>query len=177
VTNGRIVGNSNVALTAACVDGYHNLGTFNNANGEQPIQLCNPNSSKCATDFADTPNPGGEYKAWLTPVANYTLAGGSCSSQSNVTFGFCDSDSKTDNFKIRNQSAAYVTVCKFNDQDGDGIQDTTNNIFDPFIAGWPVTATGVDDAQGNSGSVTADTDQNGCVSFAVTHFPASVTWK
>src|SRR5207249_2925624 len=109
VSGGRITGVPST-VPATCTTGLHNLGTPDVSNGQTPVQLCNPDATKCLTDFADTPNPGGEYKAWLTPVANYTLAGGSCSSQSNVTFGFCDSDSKTDNFKIRNQSAAYVTV-------------------------------------------------------------------
>jgi hypothetical protein len=138
----------------------HAAGANNPANGSTTVQL---------SPYNDTPNPGGEYKVWIIPVNNYDPV--NCAGN----FGFCHASSKTDNFKIKAANAAYVTVCKFNDQDGDGIQDTTNNIFDPFIAGWPVTATGVDDGQGNSGSVTADTDQNGCVSFAVTHFPASVT--
>jgi hypothetical protein len=41
--------------------------------------------------FSATPNPGGEYKAWLTPVDMYSAADG--------TFGFVHRWSKTDNFK------------------------------------------------------------------------------
>ncbi len=41
--------------------------------------------------FAKTPNPGGEYKAWLTPVEQYNTAIG--------THGFVHRWSKTDNFK------------------------------------------------------------------------------
>jgi hypothetical protein len=40
-----------------------------------------------------TPNPGGEYKVWLTPVGSYLFSGGS--------FGFFSSQSKTDNFKVQ----------------------------------------------------------------------------
>ena len=42
---------------------------------------------------------------WLTPVANYSPnpATPQCSSISNLTFGFCNADSKTDNFKVRGQ--------------------------------------------------------------------------
>jgi len=162
VSGGRITGVPTTAPLAACVDGYHNLGTFNTANGEQPVQLCNPNASKCPTDFADTPNPGGVYKVWLTPVANYN----NCSSASNVTFGFCDSDSKTDTFKIKKPNAAYVTVCKFNDLNGNGVQDSG----EPLIPFWPITATGVDTMSGPIGTVQAQTDATGCVSFSVSDF-------
>jgi cysteine-rich repeat protein len=43
--------------------------------------------------YADTPNPGGEYKVWVTPVAAYTGSG--------PFHGFVHSSSKTDNFKVR----------------------------------------------------------------------------
>jgi hypothetical protein len=39
-----------------------------------------------------TPNPGDEYKVWLTPVSRHNCCGGS--------FGFSPAYSKTDNFKI-----------------------------------------------------------------------------
>ncbi len=41
--------------------------------------------------FDETPNPGNEYKAWLTPVSAYTPGEG--------THGFLPRWSKTDNFK------------------------------------------------------------------------------
>jgi len=43
--------------------------------------------------YADTPNPGGEYKAWVTPVGAYDLGFG--------FYGFIESTSKTDNYKVR----------------------------------------------------------------------------
>jgi hypothetical protein len=49
--------------------------------------------------FNDTPNPGGEYKVWMTPVANFN--------------GFLPSKSKTDNFKAPGDI----------DSDGDGLSD------------------------------------------------------
>jgi hypothetical protein len=42
--------------------------------------------------FGPTPNPGGEYKVWMTPVGSYKPGYGS--------FGFVPSSSKTDNFKV-----------------------------------------------------------------------------
>jgi hypothetical protein len=59
-----------------------------------------PNSGKCVatisdnitvqlSPFDDTPNPGGEYKVWMTLVSDYNDFG-----------GFVPSKSKTDNFKV-----------------------------------------------------------------------------
>jgi hypothetical protein len=55
--------------------------------------------------FNDTPNPGGEYKVWMTPVANFK--------------GFLPSRSKTDNFKAPGDIVL--------DSDGDGLPDSTEN--------------------------------------------------
>ena len=59
-----------------------------------------------------TPNPGGEYKVWMTKVSDYdtTMTKGS--------FGFIPSKSKTDNFKV---VAPVDTVI---DSDHDGIPDS-----------------------------------------------------
>jgi hypothetical protein len=60
--------------------------------------------------FKITPNPGGEYKVWMTNVEDYdgaTLSG---------SFGFIPSKSKTDNFKV-------VPPVEL-DSDGDGIPDS-----------------------------------------------------
>lgn len=50
--------------------------------------------------FNDTPNNGGEYKAWATPVGNYLcpLTAVDCASG---THGFDPRFSKTDNFKVK----------------------------------------------------------------------------
>lgn len=45
--------------------------------------------------FINTPNSGGEYKVYLTPLGDYD---GSC--PSGKTFGFDERKSKTDNFKV-----------------------------------------------------------------------------
>src|SRR5205823_3132018 len=152
VTGGRITGVPGTPPpVATCVDGYHNPGTFDTANGEQPIQLCNPNASKCGTDFADTPNPGGEYKAWLTLVSSYSPD--TCTTGRD-SFGFCDSASKTDNFKIKNPKLANITVCKFQactTTDDDGTCGGTAT--DPLLSGWTIDATGAD----QSSQVTAGT--------------------
>jgi cysteine-rich repeat protein len=43
--------------------------------------------------YNDTPNPGGEYKVWITPVGEYD-------DSSSQFYGFSPSASKTDNFKV-----------------------------------------------------------------------------
>ena len=175
VSNGRISGFPATAAPATCPSGFHPLGTYDPANGQTPVQMC-PLTSSPRTDnlnagsFFDahnwcdsTPNPGGEYKAWMTPISSYNNC---AKSNSNIRYGFCDSDSKTDNFKVRKSSGAYVNVCKFNDVNGNGIQDTN----EPFIPGWPLTATGVDTLSGPLGTVNAQTGSDGCISFSVSDF-------
>jgi len=80
------------------------------------IQLCGgglADPTAPTACFLDTPNPGGEYKAWVTNVADF-LAGCAALGQNNGlnvvdcgakrqgnAHGFVPSDSKTDNFKVR----------------------------------------------------------------------------
>jgi hypothetical protein len=156
VQDGRIVGVPST-VPATCSTGLHAPGVADPSNGNTPVQLI---------PYNDTPNPGGEYKAWLTPVDQY---GAACPTNSQQSFGFCGTSSKTDNFKIK---IASIVACKFNDLDASGVQDPG----EPFISGWPITATGVD-AGGNTGqTVTVQTGPDGCVSFNVSGpFPATVT--
>jgi hypothetical protein len=171
ISGGRITGVPVTPPPAACIDGYHNLGTFNSSDGEQPVQLCNPNAAQCPTDFADTPNPGGEYKAWLTPEAQYVGPTGTCPTGNN-RFGFCDSQSKTDNFKVKKPNVAYVIVCKFSDLNDNGLLESG----EPFIPGWPITATGVDSISGTPDTtVTAQTGIDGCESFSVSDIAAGTS--
>lgn len=146
--------------TPAC---YHAIGTVNEASGVLPVQM-----GSAVTDpqwFLDTPNNGGEYKAWITPVAAYigvadhdqAVAGTNQSTSCRAgepCHGFEDSHSKTDNFKIRESNPRYadLTVCKFNDLDGNGSQD----VDEPFLAGWTINATD---------QHAAVTSEDGCVTF------------
>ncbi len=138
VTGGKIYGVPSHAPDAACTTGYHANGALNPANGSIPVQL---------VPYADTPNSGGEYKVWLSTSAN-----------------FDNSTNKTDNFKVQNPSAAYISVCKFSDVDANGAQDAG----EPFLAHWIITATGVD---GDSGTgVQQETNDFGCTTFGYSHF-------
>lgn len=148
VADGRIT----AAEPSECA---HAMGSHDDANGTTPVQLM---------PFNDTPNPGGEYKAWMTPVEAYGVA---CQNNQG-SFGFCDSESKTDNFKVTASAvgAAQITVCKFNDFNANGVRDGG----EPTIAHWPITAKGVD-----GGTVEAQTGDDGCTAFTFSGFTATNT--
>jgi hypothetical protein len=68
--------------------------------GSTTVQLCTPpDPGSC---FDDTPNNGGVYKAWMTPLAQYgcSLTVVDCGNGNGYKHGFKPSDSKTDNFKV-----------------------------------------------------------------------------
>jgi len=88
---------TNGAISGAGGAGNHPSGTANAANGSTPVLLC---------PMADTPNAGGVYKVWLTPVGCYTDGSG--------TFGFTDSNSKTDNFRVQSANPPPPSGCQIN---------------------------------------------------------------
>jgi hypothetical protein len=94
VSGGVIVDNS-------CSVNPHNTNPSVDAGGGIVVELC---------PYDDTPNNGGVYKAWITPVGDGTVAGGGFvgdpaqvdNSCGNGCFhGFLPARSKTDNFKVR----------------------------------------------------------------------------
>jgi hypothetical protein len=106
--------------------------------------------------FADTPNPGGVYKAWVTPIESYLARSGDLDEnpegnpvkgqaakgcpdvcfENDPGFGPPRSEQKTDNFKVK-EVPPRLQVFKFNDLDGDGVFDSG----EPMITGWPITIT------------------------------------
>lgn len=90
-----------------CLTGTHLLGTF--GNGGIPVQLM---------PYADTPNNGGEYKAWATPAVNYLCPLSAIDCGSGV-HGFQHDFSKTDNFKVR-VSAVREIDTRFHDTNNNG---------------------------------------------------------
>lgn len=85
----------------------HNQGTF--GNGGIPVQLL---------PYNDTPNNGGEYKAWATPVGNYTCPLTAVDCNSN-THGFQHDFSKTDNFKVKSKTVREIDT-RFHDTNNNG---------------------------------------------------------
>src|SRR2546423_524282 len=70
-------------------------------------------TSSCPTAFLDTPNNGGLYKAWVTPVADFVGDPTVVDNPSKGSFhGFVPSFSKTDKFKVNAKSATFCLTIK-----------------------------------------------------------------
>ncbi|WP_374089474.1 hypothetical protein [Methylomicrobium lacus] len=111
----KVVGGvfAGVVATGGCVQ--HATGST--PGGSVPVQLF---------PYDDTPNNGGEYKAWLTPIDNYGCADLSIVDCDQNTHGFVPSDSKTDNFKV-GPRAPHEIDTRFYDENGaimDGLRIT-----------------------------------------------------
>lgn len=101
-------------IISNCATGTHVLGSDVDHPPARTVQLCPYNL---------TPNPGGVYKAWMTPVGNGTLSGGGfVGNTANVDnpcgngcfHGFIPARSKTDNFKVKKDTP---TSCIFTHKD------------------------------------------------------------
>ena len=130
---------------AAGVSGRHDTNTDvdHGAQGAIVVQMM---------PFLDTPNPGGVYKAWMTPLKEYVAKGGSLDQQTRATSvqgktvgyardaGFAPplSKVKTDNFKVR-ESPPFISVDKLVDANKDGLPAGDASFANP--PGWPVTVT------------------------------------
>ena len=90
-----------------------------------------PNSISVALlPYDDTPNPGREYKAWMTPTQDYTPGAG--------YFGFVPRKSKTDNYKIKKKGKVKLSVKCLRDIEtcnDDGRCDATVEYPQPTIIG------------------------------------------
>jgi hypothetical protein len=89
--------------------------------------------------YKATPNKGGVYKVWATPVDMFV---GDPELVDNDAYfhGFVPAWSKTDNYKVRRGKPfvpPVIKVKKFDDSDADGIWDTE----EVEIAGWAVDVT------------------------------------
>jgi hypothetical protein len=102
--------------------------------------------------YDDTPNPGGVYKVWITPVADYAgdpdfvptarkdAVNGENWQPANC-HGFIPCKSKTDNYKVKvkgkQPDTPEIKIFKFEDLNGNGLWE--NN--EPAMEGWGVTIT------------------------------------
>lgn len=119
VVGGKMAGAAQASVDAGCA---HANGDFNAANGTMPVQLI---------PYNNTPNAGGEYKAWLIKKAAATVG------EDGITLSFGGGDAKTDNFKIRNDSQTPPVAIfgeKFYDANTNGVHDPN----EPVIPGWRI---------------------------------------
>jgi len=102
--------------------------------------------------YDDTPNPGGVYKVWVTPVDDYDCDDGYIASAADRKtpvnnegcsrfHGFIPAASKTDNYKVQQRGKPFdapeLTILKFHDKDNSG----TLNTGDEEVKGWMVDVT------------------------------------
>jgi hypothetical protein len=119
------IGERKVRVTGGVFTAY--LGTTHDVGSGR----CPGAISVALFPYADTPNPGGEYKVWLTRVEDYDPTQG--------VFGFLPAKSKTDNFKVRmagGEEPANVAIYGYKWYD-----TNTNGVWDegePAIPGWRI---------------------------------------
>ena len=100
--------------------------------------------------YDDTPNPGGVYKAWITPVDDYACddTAPPLEKQDSVNnegcsqfHGFVPAASKTDNYKVKKHGKQFdppeITIKKYHDKNNSGTLDEG----DEEITGWAVDVT------------------------------------
>ena len=87
--------------------------------------------------FNDTPNNGGVYKVWVTPVGDFVGDPGSVdfTCGHGCFHGFIPAASKVDNFKVGGQPQACLGVFKFIDANGNGLREP--NLGEFRIGPWP----------------------------------------
>lgn len=121
-----VIGNGGYMTNAACTSpGTHQLNPkAGGAAQESVVQLI---------PFDDTPNNGGVYKAWMTPIGAYVGnidAIGDQSCGNGCFHGFIPASSKTDNFKVRDVTTYCITAWKL-------IEDKKKGETLP-ASGWPI---------------------------------------
>lgn len=101
--------------------------------------------------YDDTPNPGGVYKVWITPVADYAplvnFDPGLNNKKDPVNnesweggnaHGFIPAKSKTDNYKVKKKGKPFnppvIDVLKFHDSNANGVHDEGEE----WVTGWRV---------------------------------------
>lgn len=131
--------------------------------------------------FNNTPNNGGEYKAWATPVANY-LAGCAglgvpnglsvvdCGITGGNFHGFIPSHSKTDNFKVKNNVGNREIDTHFFDSTGNETVGICETWIDTLGVSNP-RCSEVDLSIGNLGWAHVEAVEDGVHQFVISNQP------
>ena len=106
--------------------------------------------------YNDTPNNGGVYKVWAVKVGDFLkgctalgvtngLGVVDCGKAPGNVHGFLPSDSKTDNFKVKQSAVREIDTRFFNDLNGNGTKDSGENWIDGLQITWmdPLLASNV----------------------------------
>ncbi len=141
-----------VTVTGGVVTAY--VGGCGHATGI-PASLCSgPGLLKITvglSPYDDTPNMGGVYKLWMTPVGD--VAAG-CDPTGLGAGCFVDASSKTDNFRVKNETPpeleSELDIFKFCDANANGVLDPNELLLG--LNGWSVGATGLSSCSGTTGS-------------------------
>lgn len=90
--------------------------------------------------YADTPNPGGEYKVWVTLEGDFTcsLDVQDCGVNGPNKHGFLPRHSKTDNYKV-NGDILEIDTRFFPDNNGNGVKDWDEDFIDGLGITWTDT--------------------------------------
>jgi hypothetical protein len=129
-----------------------NLGnTLTHVNGVSPCGGISIRLAVSASDFADTPNPGGVYKAWITRAADFEAACPSLAKSCELD-AFIHSNTKTDNFRVKEDDdtgggcpinpaecpppTGELQSFKYYDANVDGVYDLGTDLP---LANWPMT--------------------------------------
>ena len=127
-----VIGNQGYMINQRCGAAYgpgnHLLNAKANGYAQESVVQLIP--------FDDTPNNGGVYKAWMTPVGAYVGnidVTGNQNCGNGCFHGFMPADSKTDNFKVRDVTTYCITAWKFIEDKKTGTNAT---------AGWPIVFAG-----------------------------------
>ena len=71
-------------------------------------------NTSCPTDFKDSPNNGGVFKVWVTPVGDFVgdpgIVDNACGN--GCFHGFRPAASKTDNFKVKGTGSTFCLTIK-----------------------------------------------------------------
>jgi hypothetical protein len=151
VSGGRIFGSVNGTTCPG-----HPTGPLNTLNNTIPVQVA---------PFANTPNNGGEYKLWLIRQASTTTIDGA----NPRVIHFNNDDSKTDNFKVRenctdnpdlpicnpNPPDVFLSGHKFYDANANSLDDDNQD-----VAGIQIVIV-ITTPAGTLPPVTVTTDVNG----------------
>jgi hypothetical protein len=92
--------------------------------------------------YKDTPNKGGVYKVWATPIEQFVGDPDKVDNgyKPGQFHGFIPRYSKTDNFKVRlrkETETPEIKICKFKDCNSNGVRDS----WEWELSGWKITVT------------------------------------